>query len=88
MTCNGLIQSRDRDRCDVTVCNVPLNPADWSVVLYGQGRTQGEGPGDRALPLEAKNTRFPVFLWLNFVICVFPACVLKLFAMWKDRGSL
>ena len=35
MACNGLDQSRDRDSYDATVCNVPLNPADSSVVLYG-----------------------------------------------------
>ena len=35
MVCNDLNQSRGRDSCDVTVCSVPLNPADKSVVLYG-----------------------------------------------------
>ena len=52
-----------------------------------QGRTQGEGPGARAHPLGPKNTIFAMFIPLNYVIFVCAKRVLKLFAMWKDRGS-
>ena len=43
--------------------------------------------GDRGAP-NLKSTRFSGFLWLNYVICVFPTHFLMLFAVWKDRGSL
>ena len=44
------------------------------------------GPGPS--PWDLKNTIFSVFLPLNYVIFVFTTRVLKLFAMWKDQGSL
>ena len=39
-------------------------------------------------PWDLKNTRFSVFLPLNYVIFIFATRVLKVFALWKDRGSL
>ena len=61
-----------------------------------QGRTEGEGPGARALPLlvlgrspwDLPSTRFSEFLPLNCVICIFAAYLRNIFAMWKDRASL
>ena len=48
-----------------------------------KGRARVPGPS----PWSLHNTKFSVFLPLNTVIFVFATRVLKLFAMWKDRGS-
>ena len=49
-----------------------------------KGRTQGPGPSPWDLP----STRFSGFILLNYIICIFAACVRNIFAMWEDRASL
>ena len=64
-------------------------PTDSSMYSYAQGRTQGEGPGARALPLgPTQHYRFSGPFPLNYVICISEACVRKTFAIWEDRTSL
>ena len=46
------------------------------------------GGGTRPLLLGPKKTRFSALFSLNYVIFIFTARVLKLFAMREDRGSL
>ena len=60
-----------------------------SVTGLPRGAPTGGGGGKGPSPLGPKqNSRFSGFLPLNYVICNFAACVLKLFAMYEDRGSL
>ena len=49
----------------------------------GPGPTGGGAKGP-ASPLGPKNTIFSGFLPLNYVICIFEICFLKLFAMWEE----
>ena len=44
-----------------------------------RGAPRGEGPGP---PWYLKNTIFSGFLPLNYVICIFEVCFLRIFAMW------
>ena len=53
-----------------------------------QERTYEGGGGDESAPLNLKNTIFSRLLSLNYAICVFAACVLKVFIMWEDRVIL
>ena len=55
-----------------------------------QERTQGEGLGLGHGPslLDLPSTGFSGFLPLNYVICIFAACVRNCFAMLEDRASL
>ena len=46
-----------------------------------RGAPTGEGP---VPPWDLKNTMFSGFHPLNYVICFFEVCFLKLFAMWED----
>ena len=52
-----------------------VHPRGWSV---------GPGPSSWDLP----STRFSGFLPLNYVICIFAACMRNMFAMWEVRASL
>ena len=66
----------------------------WSDVLWSQSflcsaiRGAPRGGSGGPTPFRPKNTRFWGFLPLNYVICNLADCVLKVFAMWDDRGSL
>ena len=56
-----------------------------------ENRQPGAHPGGGGgvwPPWDLKNTRFLSFLLLNYVIYSFAAYVLKLFAVWGDRGSV
>ena len=57
-------------------------------IVHDQGRTQGVGLGARPSPWDLPSTRFSGFLPSNYIVCIFAACVRKIFAMWKDRASL
>ena len=58
----------------------------------GQGDPQAgahtDGGPRGPSPLGPKNSRFSGFIQLNYVSCIFVACVFKLFVMWEGRGSL
>ena len=58
---------------------------DW----HKQGRTHGGG-GEGLPPWDLKKHKIFRVFSVKFVICIFAACVLKLFAihMWEDRGNL
>ena len=65
------------------------NPPHESAVMTASDRGAPRGVTRGAsLPLRPKNTIFSGFLPLNYTIGIFAACVLKLFAMWKNRRSL
>ena len=42
------------------------------------------GTGGQPPPWDLKNIIFSGFLPLNYVICIFEVCFLKIFAMWQD----
>ena len=67
-----------------------IYPAGTWLVPQGVGSALGAAPPPHVClgpPWDLKNTRFSGFLTLNYVICIFPACFLKIFAMWENRGS-
>ena len=55
----------------------------WSGA-HPRGRPGGSGPS----PWDPPSTRCLGFILLNYIVCIFAACVRKLFAMWEDRASL
>ena len=57
-------------------------------MVFSRGAPKGRARGPGSSPWDLKSTSFSVFLLLNYVIFVLATRVLKLFAMWKDRGSL
>ena len=48
----------------------------------------GGGGGDGSVSCDKKTLDFVGYFRLNYVICNFAECALKLLAMWEDRGSI
>ena len=59
-------------------------PTVTACLLHGISRRQGRTHGGGEAPLGPENTIFSGFLPLNFAICIFEVCFLKVFAMWED----
>ena len=71
--------------------SVPFRPVPSRSVPFRPGAHPRGGPGGRAAetsPWNLPGTRFSGFLPLNYVNCIFAACVRKIFAMWEDGRSL
>ena len=73
-------------------CDSPYLCRWWKGLFYrgwqDSHRAAGAHSQGRAPLSDLKKTLFSGFLPLNYVICIFAACVLKLFAMREDRWSL
>ena len=90
-----ITQWSHRGHSQVTQGHSEVIQGHWGAEVTRPGRTvprivRGAPKGDREVrpPWDLKNTRFWGFPPLNYLNCNFEECVLKLFAMWENRGSL